>query len=133
MTECSIVPTFLKHLIILGIVVGGFATALECNSKNSGTVGFIYGLFPGSFVYLLIVSLIYGGTTGAIGFGKTAIVGGILWVLFVMGTLFMLNVTKDNEKVTAAAFSLFVPSVALVASGIFLYRYLRSVDWIQTV
>jgi hypothetical protein len=131
MSECSLVLTFLKHLVILGVIGGGFATALECRKGSSGGTGFVYGLFPGTFVYLFIVALIYGGNEGASGFGRTAIIGGILWVLFVAATLAIMYSTKQLGDKTSATLSLSVSSVFLIFCSVMLYTYLKFIKWIE--
>jgi len=124
----QILPKFGKHFLIIGIIGGTIATAVECNEKYSGIAGFVYGIIPVTYIYLYAVATKYHGIDNADDMGKTTIIGGLLWLLYIgLALIASLFVSKkfcsDNSvscKTKKACFNLIVPFgiTVLVTVGI---------------
>ena len=123
-----ILPKFGKHFLIIGIIGGTIATAVECNEKFSGIAGFVYGIIPVTYIYLYVVATKYHGIENADDMGKATIIGGILWLLYIalslIASLFVSKKFCSDDSVTCktkrACFNLILPFgiTALVTVGI---------------
>jgi len=116
---------FGKHFVIIGLIGGLIATTIECKEKYSGIAGFVYGIIPITFIYLYAVSMKYHGVETCDEMTKTTIIGGFLWLLYIIFVLlssmyisknFCRDATKSC-KVKKSCFNLLIP---LVVSTIFI-------------
>ena len=113
----QILPKFGKHFLIIGIIGGTIATAVECNERYSGIAGFVYGIIPVTFIYLYAVAIKYHSIENADDMSKTTLMGGILWLIYIglcliCSQYISKKFCSDNStvcKTKRASFNLIVP------------------------